>query len=141
MKKEVLLDTNIVIDIALKRHEFSEKARNVTRLLYEKNITMYVTATTVTDIYYIIRKHSGHNEAIGFLLNFFDYSEIIGVDRNVIINALKSGRKDFEDSVQIQTAKQNNIKVVITRNKKDFKNSELTVFKPDEYINELLKKE
>jgi len=135
--KKVLLDTNIVIDIALKRHEFSEKARNVTRLLYEKKITMYVTATTVTDIYYIIRKHSGHDEAIGFLVNFFEYSEIIGVDKKVIMNALQSGRKDFEDAVQIQTAKQNNIKIVITRNKKDFKNSGLTVFNPDEYINEL----
>ncbi len=53
--KKVLLDTNIVLDIALERHEFKIKAQNVTRLLYDNNIPMFVTATTVTDIYYLIR--------------------------------------------------------------------------------------
>lgn len=53
---------------------------------------MYVTATTVTDIYYLIRKHSGHDEAIGFLINFFEYSDIAGVNKWTIINALQSDR-------------------------------------------------
>lgn len=54
--KKVLLDTNIVLDIALERQEFKTQAENVTRLLYESNIPMFITATTVTDIYYLIRK-------------------------------------------------------------------------------------
>lgn len=104
--KKVLLDTNIVLDIALERQEFKKQAQDVTRLLYETGISMFITATTVTDIYYLIRKQSGHEEATGFLVNFFEYCDISGVDKISVLNALYSGRKDFEDLVQIETAKQ-----------------------------------
>ncbi len=46
--------------------------------------------------------------------------------------------KDFEDAVQTESAKLNGIEIIITRNKKDFKNSGLTVLSPDEYINKLI---
>ncbi len=137
--KKVLIDTNIVLDIAFERHEFKKQAQDVTRLLYERDIPMFITATTVTDIYYLIKKQSGHNEAIGFLVNLFEYSDIAGVNKIAVVNALKSGRKDFEDAVQIETSKQNDISIIVTRNKKDFKNSGLQIFSPDEYINELTK--
>jgi hypothetical protein len=45
--------------------------------------------------------------------------------------------KDFEDAVQTETAKQNDINVMITRNKKDFRNSILDIYSPDEFINKI----
>lgn len=135
--KKVLIDTNIVLDIALERQEFKKQAQNVTRLLYDKNIPMAVTATTVTDIYYLIKKQGGHDEAIEFLVNFFDYCDIAGVTKTSILNALHSERNDFEDAVQIETAKQNEINIVITRNKKDFEDSGLEVYTAYEYVKEL----
>lgn len=56
---KVLFDTNIILDVALKRHPFFEDALELFRLIDRKDIVGYVTATTITDIYYISRKEKG----------------------------------------------------------------------------------
>lgn len=55
----------------------------------------------------------------------------------VIIRALNSGITDFEDAVQIEASKANNINIIITRNTNDFRNSGLSIFGPVEYINNI----
>ena len=137
--KNILLDTNVIIDIALEREPFVKNSVELLRLINKQNIKAFVTATTVTDIYYITQKKTGHDKTIDFLKNLFEYIKIAGVDRVSILNALKSDMKDFEDAVQTETAKQSDIHTIVTRNKKDFENSNLEVFSPDEYINELKK--
>ncbi len=137
--KKILLDTNVIIDIALEREPFVKKSVELLRLINKQNIKAFVTATTVTDIYYITQKKTGHDKTIEFLKNLFEYIKIAGVDTVSILNALNSDMKDFEDAVQTETAKQFDIHAIVTRNKKDFENSNLKVFSPDEYINELKK--
>lgn len=135
--KKILLDINIVIDIALERREFYEKAKEIVEILYLKEIPIFVTASSVTDIYYILKKKKGHLHTINFLKNFFVFADIAGVNKTTIIGALNSEMKDFEDAVQSETAKLNDISVIITRNKKDFENSDLEIYNSDEYINVL----
>ena len=52
----VLLDTNIILDIALERREFFEKSKELLSLVNKSGFSAYVTATTVTDIYYVLKK-------------------------------------------------------------------------------------
>ncbi len=137
--KTVLIDTNIVLDIALKRKLFVEKASELLKILEHKKISTCVSATSVTDIYYILRKSKSHKEVIDFLKNFFNYINIAGVDKIIVINALNSNIKDFEDAIQIETAKEQNIQIVITRNEKDFRNSDLEIYNPTEYINLIMR--
>ena len=57
------------------------------------------------------------------------------MDRNVVINALNSDFKDFEDALQNFSAIENEeIKVILTRNIKDFKKSELAILTPETYL-------
>ncbi len=139
--KRILLDTNVVLDLALQRREFGEDAKQLITIIFKKKIEPFVTASSITDIYYILRKAKGHNEALDFLRSFFKLVNITGVDNETILDALYSDMKDFEDAVQTESAIQNNINVIITRAKKDFENSNLKVFSPDEYINKLRNKE
>ena len=132
--KQILLDTNVVLDLALQRREFGEKAKQLITLVFKKKVEPFVTASSITDIYYILRKAKGRDEAIDFLRSFFKLCNIAGVNRDAILNALYSDMLDFEDAVQTEAAIQNNISVVITRDKKDFDNSGLTIYSPDEYI-------
>ncbi len=132
--KKILIDTNVILDIALDRELFVEKSVELIQLIVKNNTKAFITATTVTDIYYITQKTSGHNKTIEFLKNLFKFINIAGVDSISILNALKSDMTDFEDAVQAETAKHNDINIVITRNKNDFKNSGLMVYSPDEYI-------
>lgn len=137
---KILIDTNVIIDIALEREPFVNDAKKIIKLIEKQKIKAYISATTVTDIYYITRQKTSHEQVINFFENLFVFVHVLSVNENIITKAMKQENKDFEDAVQIETSKQNNISVIITRNKKDFENSGLKIFSPDEYINELKNK-
>lgn len=132
--KGVLLDTNIILDFALERREFFEKSKELLLLINELKIPVFITATTLTDIYYILKKSRGHDSTISFLKHLFHFIDISGVDKATILNALSSEFTDFEDAVQSFSAAQNGIKIIITRNTSDFKKSKMQVFTPSAFI-------
>lgn len=133
---KILLDTNIILDIALERREFFEKSKELMLMLNKLSIPSYVTATTVTDIYYILKKSKGHQLTISFLKNLFDFIDIAGVNKEVIVSALISELTDFEDAVQSECASLNDINIIITRNIADFKKSKLKIVTPSEFISQ-----
>lgn len=134
---KILIDTNVIIDIALEREPFVNDAKEIIKLIDKQQIEAYISATTVTDIYYITKRKTSHEQVINFLENLFVFVRVLPINENIVKKAMKSESKDFEDAIQIETSKQNDIGVIITRNKKDFENSGLQIFSPDEYINNL----
>jgi len=132
--KNVLLDTNIILDIALNRSPFVEDSAKVLYILEKLSIPAYVSATTITDIYYIASKSLGNQLAKEFLKDMFDFLDILGVDKLNIINALDSELADFEDAVQIDVALMHQIECIITRNTKDFINSPILILSPQEFV-------
>jgi predicted nucleic acid-binding protein len=132
--KRLLLDTNIILDIALKREPHFELSSKIFELIDKKRIIGYITASTVTDIYYISRKEKGNEIAIEFISNLIEIVDVIGVDKSTIVKALKSNLKDFEDAVQVSAAENYEIEIIVTRNKSDFLNSGLEILTPKEII-------
>lgn len=132
--KKVLFDTNIILDIALKRNPYFDDASRLFGLIDKQVIAGNITATTISDIYYISKKEKGHNETLNFIINLIKVVDVIGVDKEVTVNAIASDMKDFEDAVQESAAKFNEIEIIITRNKSDFKNTTLTVLTPVEFL-------
>ncbi len=135
--RKILIDTNIVLDLALERAGFVEGALELLRFTAKNKIKLCITASSVTDIYYVLRKQKGHESAVGLLKKLFQFSKVLGVDQEIITEALNSEMKDFEDAVQTETAIHNDIGIIVTRDKKDYEHSGLQVFSPIEYINEL----
>jgi predicted nucleic acid-binding protein len=132
--RRLLLDTNIILDIALKREPHFEHSSKIFELIDKKRIIGYITASTVTDIYYISRKEKGNEIAIEFISNLIEIIDVIGVDKSTIVKALKSNLKDFEDAVQVSAAENYEIEIIVTRNKSDFLNSGLEILTPKELI-------
>jgi predicted nucleic acid-binding protein len=133
----ILIDTNIILDFALKRNPFYSGSVAVFQLMNEKKIEGFITASSVTDIYYLLSKSKEKSDVrqfIGLLLNFVD---VLKVDKSIIIEALNSDLLDFEDAVQNTTAIENDLDIIITRNKKDFTQSPLTILTPDEFLSTL----
>lgn len=130
----VLLDTNIILDITLKQKPFVESSTSLLQALQEKNDEIFLSATTITDLYYILRKGKGKEIALSLIKNLLEFVEIASVDKNAILQALESDITDFEDAVQENSAKNENITVIITRNERDFKNSELEIYTPESYL-------
>ena len=132
--KRVLIDTNIILDIALKREPFFKSSAELFDLIDKKVISAYLTASTITDIYYISKRQKNHETAIQFISDILNITDLIGIDKKVIFDALQRGMKDFEDAVQISAAAFNDIGIIITRNKADFENSGLEIYTPIEFI-------
>ena len=132
--KKVLLDTNIILDIALKREPHFEHSAKIFELIDSKLILGFITATTVTDIYYISKKDKGNKIAIEFISNLISVVDVIGVDKNTILHALQSKIVDFEDAIQAAASEYADIEIIITRNVTDFTHSNIKVLSQKELI-------
>lgn len=129
-----LIDTNIILDIALERMSFIEDSAQIFLIKETNNINLFISASSVTDIYFIIKKVKGHHIAISFLKDLFQVCFIAKVDDNIIFEAINSKFKDFEDAVQVAVAKNFNANGIVTRNPKDFTKSGIIIFTPKEFI-------
>ena len=136
----LLLDTNIILDIGLKREPFYKDSADVFTKIDNKTTFGFVTATTITDIYYIAKKDKGHSLAIEFIGNLIQFVDLIGIDKGIIIEALSSNLTDFEDSIQSIASSYNGIDFIITRNTKDFKNSSIKALSPVNFLRLINKK-
>lgn len=138
---KVLIDTNIILDIGLRREDFFEDASKIFEKIDEQLIEGYITANSFTDIYYIVCKQKGDKKARSFLKDLYQVIDILGVDRDIILEALISEMKDFEDAIQSLTAWHNEIDLIITRNTKDFKRSKLKTMNPKDFLAYLVESE
>ena len=131
----VLIDTDVLLDFFFDREPFSEFAAQVLNLCEDRTINGFATPVIISNTYYLLRKIGKHEiivEKIKQLLTILDITEM---DKNVVLNALNSEFKDFEDALQNFSAIENGkIKVLLTRNIKDFKKSTLAIMTPETYL-------
>ena len=131
---KILLDTNIVLDLLLEREPFCNEAKDIFTMIESDKISGFLCATSITTIYYLISKSvdkSKADEIIDKLLQLFNIAD---VNKNILIKSLKNNGKDFEDSVIYTSAEYFNIDVIITRDKKGFKQSNIKVLKPSDFL-------
>lgn len=134
----VLIDTNIVLDFLLQREPFFQDAELLFQAINAGHAVGYVTATTLTDIFYISRKHTRSLEqarqAISATLTAM---EICSVDRAVLELAFNSGLVDFEDAVQIFSAVAQGLDAILTRDTQGFLSSPILVLSVQELLQQL----
>ena len=128
-----LIDTNVIIDALQDRDAFARDAEFVVLQAYEYEGC--VVATSVTDIYYIQhRYYHDKQKTKKSLEKILKLYEIIDVTEADCRNALRSGIPDFEDAVMVEAAKRNDVDCIVTRNTKDFKNSDIKTYTPLEFL-------
>ncbi len=134
----ILIDTDVILDLFFDRKPFSDYAANVISLCESKTIQGFVTPVILSNVYYLLRRNSNHEKVIEKLNLLLSITEILIIDRNVIVQAINSKFADFEDALQNYAAEdEGNIDTILTRNIKDFKNSNLGVLTPEEYLRTL----
>ena len=134
----VLIDTNIVLDFLLQRNPFVQDAELIFQAMDCGQIIGYVTATTLTDIFYISRKHTRSVEkARQAVLETLTVMVICPVNRAVLESAFRSGLADFEDAVQIFCAVNQGLDAILTRDAQGFLNSSVTVLSTQELLHQL----
>jgi predicted nucleic acid-binding protein len=131
--KKVLLDTNVVLDFALKREPFYDAALAVFAEIAKSKIQGFITASMATDIFYILQRTNGKNFAFETLADLLALIDVLTVYREDVYAAIKSGWDDFEDALQTQVAVQNDLQAIITRNTKDYgKATDIEILSPAE---------
>lgn len=134
---KVLLDTNVLLDVYLRREPFFDASSQVVALAEQGEIEGWIAGTTVTTIFYLLAKALSDEKAKQNVHNLLKLFNISSVNRVVLEDALDNGFKDYEDGVLYQSALHTNLDVIVTRNQKDFFKSELPVYSPSEFLNAL----
>jgi predicted nucleic acid-binding protein len=134
---KVLIDTNIIVDVALDREPFFTESDRILTLVEEGTIQGYISASTFSDLYYIIRRDKGRDWTLDFLRQLATFCQVATVDNSVISMALTSTFKDFEDAIQYSSAVVNQIDAIVTRNPRDFPVTAPRIVTPDRLIQEL----
>ncbi len=131
----ILLDTNIVLDVLLNRTEFCPESTEILALSSRSDVKLYITATSITDIYYIANKNiKNKTYIITMIKELLKIVNISGVSEKEVIFALDVNWPDFEDAIQYAIAKIQNMDVIITRNLKDYTKSDIPVYTPKEFL-------
>ena len=133
--KKVFVDTNILVDLIADRKPFSKFAIQLFLKAEERKIKLYASSHSIATTHYLLKKYIEERDLREVLFNILDYLNIVAIDLDVLKKGLKSKHKDFEDALQIISAYSiEKIDCIVTRNIKDFKESEIRVLSPDELI-------
>ncbi len=134
----VLVDTNIILDDFLEREPFVEDAAGLMEAIESERIVGYVTATTLTNIFYIARRQTRSVElARQAVSETLTLMEVCWVDRVILEAAFSSNLRDFEDAVQLACAMASRLDVIITRNAQDFAGATLPILSATELLESL----
>lgn len=134
---KILIDTNIIVDVALDREPFFAESDRILTFVEEAQIQGYISASTFSDLYYIIRRDRGRDWTLDFLRQLATFCQVATVDNSVISMALTCNFKDFEDAIQYTTAVINRIDAIVTRNPRDFPVTTPRILTPNQLIQEL----
>ena len=99
-----------------------------------RRIHLFITASSATDLYYVLRKEKGRDIGLRFIRRLLEGVDACGVDKNTLVAALASDFSDFEDAVQNAAAIDSQIETIVTRNKADYHTSPLVVLTPEEFV-------
>lgn len=136
--KNVFIDTNILVDVFANRIPFVDKSLKIYNMGIKSKIKLFTSSNTITTLHYILTKTISEDKTRMALEHVTEYVTIIPVDINIIKKSLKSNHKDFEDAIQIVSAQSlNYMDCIVTRDLKDYKNSEINVFTPDDFLTTL----
>lgn len=133
----LMLDANIVIDHIGRREPFYELSRRVCLLGITGEAATYISTNMATDIYYLLRKDYGSQEAQRMIEEDLSFLALVGADPQDVHEALALRWSDFEDCLVAQCARKIGADYIITRNTREFTRSSIKALTPEQLFEEL----
>ncbi|MDD6036466.1 MAG: PIN domain-containing protein [Lachnospiraceae bacterium] len=131
----IILDTNVILDAFTSREPWNKGAEKIFLMGANQLVNLYITASSATDIYYLLRKYLQDKESakqgIGKLLMLM---RILDITEKDCIDALSSSIKDYEDAVMEKVAMGKGIDYIVTRNITDFQAGSVKAILPDDFV-------
>ena len=132
---KIFLDTNVLFDFFAERKPFDKEAEEIMELAYEKQVALFCSAISYTNVFYLLSKLNGKQKAFMAIKDMRELINTVTVDGKIIDKAMESGNPDFEDGIQMECATSvSNLHALVTRNPKHFKSKQLLIQTPKEFL-------
>jgi predicted nucleic acid-binding protein len=132
----IFVDTDICLDLLSGRKPFNAVAQRLFSLADLDKIKICVSSLSFSNIDYIIRTQFERNDSRKIIAKFKTLVTVLSVDDKIIELAIASDFSDFEDAIQYNTAIENNIQILVTRNLKDYKKAQIQVMNPETFLSD-----
>lgn len=131
---KVLFDTNVILNVLLKREPHAPTAVRLFATVEYGMLTGLIPASVVPTLYYLAHKIVGNRQARVHLRNILKLFEVAPVNRAVLEDAFQMHVPDYGDAVIHEAARHAGADGIVTRNGQDFKYATLRVYAPDELV-------
>lgn len=132
---KILVDTNIILDILLKREPHNKAAQVIMTKCADREIMGYLAAHSIPNIFYVLRKEYSQEERRKFIRNLCEIFWISDLNAEKIISAIDNKQfLDLEDCLQEECAVAETVDYIVTRNLADYKQSRVKVIEPDGFV-------
>ena len=131
----LMVDSNIFLDVLTRREPFYTLSKAVLELCESKKVQGFLSASSVTDIYYLVHRQL-HNTELAYqaLGSILDIVKVLTVTNEDVLKAYIAKAPDFEDCLLATCAKSNQCDAIVTRNKKDYLTFGITLLSPEELL-------
>lgn len=133
----ILLDTDVLIDVALDRPPHAESSARLLTLLERRPRMAFVAWHTLSNFYYLVSPTRGRNDARDFLVDLTRFVSVAPTDTEAFHFATSLPLADFEDALQVAAAWACGANCIATRNVRDFLASPIPAREPSELVEEL----
>ena len=131
---KILVDTDVMFDTLTKREPFYKDSAIVWSWASEGLVEGYISAISVNNIFYIVRKLNGLEYAQRLVDRILEDFEIISLTKDILKQARTIDSGDYEDLIQYFSALHEGCEIIVTRNKRDFPQIGLKLMTPKEFI-------
>jgi predicted nucleic acid-binding protein len=130
----ILLDTDVLIDVALDRHPFSHPAGELLDVLEKRPGSGYIAWHSISNFYYLVKAVKGGSETKDFIRDLLHFIQVALTNGKDVLYALRLPLADFEDALQCAAAIACSADIIASRNLKDYRNSPVPVKNPDSVL-------
>jgi predicted nucleic acid-binding protein len=130
----VLVDTNILLDVLARREPFYADSARVWTLAETSEIAGFASTLSLANLFYLLRRTKGQRAARKAVSILRDIFSLVPFDAQIANQAIDSDIKDFEDAIQFFSAVRVSADVLVTRNPKDFPSGHMAIQTPVEFL-------
>ena len=130
----ILLDTDVLIDVALDRRPHSGPASELLDRIEHGAETAYIAWHSVSNLYYIVAPARGSVSTRDFIVELTRFVAVAPTDAESIRYAAELPIVDFEDAMQVAAARVCGARHIVTRNIRDYERSPIRAVNPQEAL-------
>ncbi len=136
---KIFIDSDVILDLLLGRENFVKDAKSIFQLHSAPNIKLYTSPIIISNVVYVITRIKNSKAAKQKIRKLLNILNVLNIGEAEILESLNSKFKDFEDGLQNYCATNSKMNLIVTRNVKDYKHSDISILTPQELLVKLSK--